>query len=440
MRYYFVHIVTQNKYCYCLGCQIIVNEWRLQQWQDMEKISISEKMAAGKGATLKGEVKPEKQFGAIGKLQDVGFIDINLGPILKLAVLSEGNTLSVTLLGLKISVALNKATEPGQSDLAIITIGDSVIELPCTQNGIDKDKIPNVKINLIKGNRTDIDSCTVSGISSGYDVYAGGADDTTDGSNNSGYSGGFIGLNHEGQVKNSTMTLCDVVRGTKNLVGPFTGVNDLKSVYSFNTIKSIEGNNNHYSIYRAYNALLAKVAKANKDVFGSAEKDTSTGTDYNRYEVLHLDKITEFSDLKDAKMEDAAAATTADLAAYASPAKAVLMLDTANTDNPDSTITEPADTADPCKKYVDALADNAKLRPAVGRNIRINPAHLCQNVLLFIVALHGIVDVGDTPHLTVHFAGAPSAVRIDFINRDGLLHRSRDFVAAPRSACGGIFI
>ena len=289
----------------------------------------------------------------IGKLQDVGFIDINLGPILKLAVLSEGNTLSVTLLGLKISVALNKATEPGQSDLAIITIGDSVIELPCTQNGIDKDNIPNVKINLIKGNRTDIDSCTVSGISSGYDVYAGGADDTADGSDSSGFSGGFIGLNHEGQVKYSTMTLCDVVRGTENLVGPFTGVNDLKSVYSFNTIKSIEGNNNHYSIYRAYNALLAKVAKANKDVFGSAEKDTSTGTDYNRYEVLHLDKITEFSDLKDAKMEDAAAATTADLAAYASPAKAVLMLDTANADNPDSTITEPADTADPCKKYVD---------------------------------------------------------------------------------------
>lgn len=289
----------------------------------------------------------------IGKLQDVGFININLGPILKLAVLSEGNTLSVTLLGLKISVALNKATEPGQSDLAIITIGDSVIELPCTQNGIDKDNIPNVKINLIKGNRTDIDSCTVSGISSGYDVYAGGADDTADGSDNSGYSGGFIGLNHEGQVKYSTMTLCDVVRGTENLVGPFTGVNDLKSVYSFNTIKSIEGNNNHYSIYRAFNEALKNVAKANKDVFGSAEKDTSTGTDYNRYEVLHLDKITEFSDLKDAKMEDAAAATTADLAAYESPAKAVLMLDTANADNPDSTITEPADTADPCKKYVD---------------------------------------------------------------------------------------
>ena len=289
----------------------------------------------------------------IGDLQNLGFVNVNLGPILKLKILSEGDTLSVTLLGLKISVALNRNLGEGKSDLAIITIGDSVIELPCTRNGIDKDDIPNVKINLIKGNRTDIDKCSVTGISSGYDVFAGGAGNDADGTDEEGYSGGFIGLNHEGQVKNSTMTLCDVVRGTENLVGPFTGVNDLKSVYSFNTIKSIEGNKNHYSIYRAYNALLAKVAKANKDVFGSAVKDTSTGTEYNRYEVLHLDKITEFSDLKDAKMEDAAAATTADLAAYASPAKAVLMLDTANTDNPDSTITEPADTADPCKKYVD---------------------------------------------------------------------------------------
>lgn len=289
----------------------------------------------------------------VGDLQNLGVLDVDLGWVLTVKLLADGKTLAVSLLGLQIGVALNQKAGPGQSDLAIITIGDSVIELPCTENGIDKDNIPNVKINLIKGNRTDIDGCRVTGMSSGYDVFAGGAGNDADGTDKEGYSGGFIGLNHEGQVKNSTMTLCDVVRGTENLVGPFTGVNDLKSVYSFNTIKSIEGNNNHYSIYRAYNALLAKVAKANKDVFGSAEKDTSTGTDYNRYEVLHLDKITEFSDLKDAKMEDAAAATTADLAAYASPAKAVLMLDTANADNPDSTITEPADTADPCKKYVD---------------------------------------------------------------------------------------
>lgn len=288
----------------------------------------------------------------IGDLQNLGFVNVDLGPILKLKILSEGNTLSVTLLGLKISVALNRDLGEGKSDLAIITIGDSVIELPCTKNGIDKDKISNVKINLIKGNRTDIDKCSVTGISSGYDVFAGGAGNDVDGKDADGYSGGFIGLNHEGQVKNSTMTLCDVVRGTENKVGPFTGVNDLKSVYSFNTIKSIEGTKNYYSIYRAYNEALKEVVKADKTtVFGTAVQDTSTGTNYNRYQVLHLDKITAYTDLENAKM--AGNGVTADLAAYESPAKAVLMLDTVNSPNPDNTTSEPADTADPCKKYVD---------------------------------------------------------------------------------------
>lgn len=287
----------------------------------------------------------------VDDLQNLGFINIDLGPILKLGVFSEGKTLYVTLLGLKISVALNKSTGEGQSDVAIITIGDSVIELPCTQNGIDKDKIPNVRINLIKGNRTSVDGCQVTGISSGYDVFAGGASDTQDGTHKDGYAGGFIGLNHEGKVENSTMTLCDVVRGTENLVGPFTGVNDLRSVYTFNTIKSIEGNKNHYSIYRAFDAALQNAIKADRQEFSQAVQDTSTGTNYNRYEVLHLDKIAAFGDLENAQM--AGQGLTAELKAYASPAKAVLMLDTANTPNPDNTTSEPADTADPCKQYVD---------------------------------------------------------------------------------------
>lgn len=131
-------------------------------------------------------------------------------------------------------------------------------------------------------------------------------------------------------------------------------MNDLKSVYSFNTIKSIEGNNNHYSIYRAFDAVLNQVVKADKTtVFGTAVQDTSTGTNYNRYDVQHLDIINAYDDLKDAKMEDTAASKTAELAAYESPAKAVLMLDTPTNANPDSTTTEPADTADPCKKKID---------------------------------------------------------------------------------------
>lgn len=287
-------------------------------------------------------------------LQNLGFIDVNLSPIVQLQVLKDGNTLYVELLGLKIGVALNKKAGPGQSDLAIITIGDSVIELPCTDKGIDQKNIPNVKINLIKGNRTDIDGCSVTGISSGYDVFAGGAGNDVDGTDADGYSGGFIGLNHEGQVKNSTMTLCDVVRGTPNLVGPFTGVNDLKSVYSFNTIQSIEGNNNYYSIYRAFDTVLNRVVKADRTtIFSTAKSDTSTGTNYNRYDVKHLEIINAYDDLKDAKMEDTTASKTAELAAYESPAKAVLMLDTPTNANPDSTTTEPADTADPCKKKID---------------------------------------------------------------------------------------
>ena len=290
----------------------------------------------------------------VGDLQNLGVLDVDLGWVLTVKLLADGKTLAVSLLGLQIGVALNQKAGPGQSDLAIITIGDSVIELPCTEKGgIDKDKISNVKINLIKGNRTDIDGCSVTGISAGYDVFAGGAGNDADGTDEKGYSGGFIGLNHEGQVKNSTMTLCDVVRGTENLVGPFTGVNDLKSVYSFNTIKSIEGNNNHYSIYRAFNEALNTVVKADKTPFGTAEQDTSTGTNYNRYDVKHLEIINAYDDLKDAKMEDTAASKTAELAAYESPAKAVLMLDTPTSANPDSTTTEPADTADPCKKKID---------------------------------------------------------------------------------------
>ena len=291
----------------------------------------------------------------VGDLQNLGVLNVDLGWVLTVKLLADGKTLAVSLLGLQIGVALNQKAGPGQSDLAIITIGDSVIELPCTEKGgIDKDKISNVKINLIKGNRTDIDGCSVTGISSGYDVFAGGAGNAADGTDKEGYSGGFIGLNHEGQVKNSTMTLCDVVRGTPNLVGPFTGVNDLKSVYSFNTIQSIEGNNNYYSIYRAFDTVLNRVVKADRTtIFSTAKSDTSTGTNYNRYDVKHLEIINAYDDLKDAKMEDTTASKTADLAAYESPAKAVLMLDTPTNANPDSTTTEPADTADPCKKKID---------------------------------------------------------------------------------------
>lgn len=179
---------------------------------------------------------------------------INLG-IVKVDALYEGNLLHVNLLGLDISVGLSKkSTENNQqTDLAIIKIGDSSIKLPCDKDGIitkDNDVKSNISINLIKANRTKITDSSVYGISTGYDVYAGGAGNDADGSANDGRSGGFVGYNDEGLLKNNNMYYCDVVRGTSKLVGPFSGKSDLDSAYDFNTKAGVEGENNNYRIYR----------------------------------------------------------------------------------------------------------------------------------------------------------------------------------------------
>lgn len=188
----------------------------------------------------------------LDKIQDSNLLHINLG-IVKVDALYEGNLLHVNLLGLDISVGLSKkSTENNQqTDLAIIKIGDSSIKLPCDKDGIitkDNDVKSNISINLIKANRTKITDSSVYGISTGYDVYAGGAGNDADGSANDGRSGGFVGYNDEGLLKNNNMYYCDVVRGTSKLVGPFSGKSDLDSAYDFNTKAGVEGENNNYRI------------------------------------------------------------------------------------------------------------------------------------------------------------------------------------------------
>ena len=110
----------------------------------------------------------------VGDLENVGLIDINLGSLLKLQVLAKGNALSVTLLGLTISVVLDKDRGDGTSDLAKITIGDSYIEIPCSNidgNHIADSEKENIKVGLIKSNRTKVDGCSITGIHDGYDVF-----------------------------------------------------------------------------------------------------------------------------------------------------------------------------------------------------------------------------------------------------------------------------
>lgn len=289
----------------------------------------------------------------LDKLQDSNLLKINLG-IIKVDALYEGKLLHVNLLGLDISVGLSKKSTDNKqdTDLAIITIGDSSIKLPCNENGLlDDDATSNISVNLIKANRTKITDSNVYGVSYGYDVYAGGAGNDKDGSKDNGRSGGFVGFNDEGLLKNNNMYYCDVVRGTKNLVGPFSGKSELDSVYEANTQEKVEGENNNYRIYRKLDVALKQIKNGSDQLNLSYEKDTSSGWDI--YTLGHMNSIKSYETLQNAKLTDDTSSTTAELKAYESPAKAVLMADTKTTLNTgDSDTPEPSESQDPCDELI----------------------------------------------------------------------------------------
>lgn len=290
----------------------------------------------------------------LDKIQDSNLLKINLG-IIKVEALYDGNLLHVNLLGLDISVGLSKKSKDNQqsTDLAIITIGDSSISLPCDENGLlnDTDAKSNISVNLIKANRTKITDSNVYGVSYGYDVYAGGAGNDKDGSKDDGRSGGFVGFNDEGLLKNNNMYYCDVVRGTKDLVGPFSGKSKLDSVYEANTQEKVEGENNNYRIYRKLDVALDQIKQGSDKLNLSHEKDTSSGWDI--YTLGHMNSVKSYETLQNAKLTDDTSSMTAELKAYESPAKAVLMADTKTTLNTgESDTPEPSESQDPCDEHI----------------------------------------------------------------------------------------
>ena len=290
----------------------------------------------------------------LDKAQALDFLKINLG-IIKVEALYEGNLIHVNLLGLDISVGLSKKSTDNkqETDLAIITIGDSSIKLPCNENGLlnDNDAKSNISVSLIKANRTKITDSNVYGISYGYDVYAGGAGNDKDGSAEDGRSGGFVGFNDEGLLKNNNMYYCDVVRGTSKLVGPFSGESSLNSSYSFNTKEKVEGEQNNYRIYRKLDTALDQIKKNSEKLNLSYEKDASSGWDI--YTLGHMNSVKSYDTLQNAKLTDDTSSTTAELKAYESSAKAVLMADTRTTLNTgESDTPEPSESQDPCNEHI----------------------------------------------------------------------------------------
>ena len=97
----------------------------------------------------------------LDELQKGQVIKIDLG-IIEIDALYDGKLVSLNLLGLDIKVGLAE-----DKSLATIYIGDSKIEINCSESGtIDEESLKNeINISLIKANRTKIDKCTVTGIS-----------------------------------------------------------------------------------------------------------------------------------------------------------------------------------------------------------------------------------------------------------------------------------
>ena len=240
------------------------------------------------------------------ELQDIGLIQVTLpeplDKVLNLEVLNDNNVLSVTLLGLTISVGLVKGDET-TSDVAQIHIGDSYIEVKCHNdpngtNYIDNDS--NISIGLIKANRARVGDSSVSGISIGYDVFGGGAGNEKDGTDKEGYAGGFVGFNDEGLFETNQMYYADTIRGTKGLVGEFSGQTSLETVYEdFNNLDAIEGTDNIYRVYRKDDGNnLAQVYSDNDKLLNAPateepnsakafEQKQIDGTSYYVYGIEH---------------------------------------------------------------------------------------------------------------------------------------------------------
>ena len=293
----------------------------------------------------------------LDRLQNLDVLKIDLG-IIKVDALYDGNLLHVNLLGLDISVGLSKksAENNQQTDLAIITIGDSKIALPCNDQGIlDDDSKKNIE--LIKANRTKIKGCKTYGISNGYDVYGGGSGNISDGTGDKGLSGGFVGYNDEGMLLENDMFRCDAIRGTAGKVGPFSGVSDLSSVYEFNTKKNIEGNANRYRVYRKLENGLSGIGSLIQGTGGNGRLDeaseftpAASADAFNIYTILHMNKVEKYENLKDAdlKAED----TSVKLEAYVSDAKAVLMNDVPTETSWEGITPPPSQMQDPCDEFL----------------------------------------------------------------------------------------
>lgn len=319
-------------------------------------------------------------------LDDTNLIKLpNLIPGLAgLEILDGNDLLYVNLLGLKIQVALDR----DDMNVVHVGIGDATIDLNVDEKGniLNSDKKGSIHVALVKANRTRVQSSQVTGVTDGYDVFAGGSGQDTDATDPYGIAGGFVGLNNEGKFLGDTMTYADAIKGTATnreasdpddpthsdkdtdgYVGAFSGHTTLNSTFDFNTLESIEGadavwdfatrsNTTYENTYTVYRGNTHPDAESTAETDGGktiAVGAVDEGTGLMSYTVTHLaDPIHETADWDGAMRVDGGDATPLDVT---SPhegtdctGKLTLMLDTMVADNNGGLTPEPSDGQDPC--------------------------------------------------------------------------------------------
>lgn len=297
----------------------------------------------------------------IDDLQESDLVDIDLPGLLKVELFNDRKTLGVTLLGLKITVALSRAAEDGENDVAIITIGDSEIRLNCTKDGIiDSDgaegAIANsggLEINLIKANRTKIEKSTVTGISVGYDVFGGGASNDKDGESSKGYTGGFVGYNDAGLLEGNQMIKADTIRGFAGQIGEFSGYTDTNTSYDALKDPTNIEKANTYQVYRTTDRRLTIVKKG--DTVISVSDDLSTQSDTIgevRYTINHLDVVKTHDYWQDVYITTTNGYAQVPIKVYVSDAQADLMYGVETYISTGDETAKPGEMQDPCDETV----------------------------------------------------------------------------------------
>lgn len=314
----------------------------------------------------------------LDEIQHTGLVEINLTDwVLHLQVEKDGDTLSLSLLGIPITVTLLE----GHTDttaVAEVHISNSVIRLN-VKKGENGDVIfagdePSVDVDLIKANMTVIENSSVTGIADGYDVFAGGATQTSGAlkSNSSdaesGFAGGFMGWSDEAQLKKNEMLYADVVKGAAGLVAPFAGRTDYVSGHIVDTIDH-QINGNTYHVYRGTElagkalggAILNNLEDGVSTSITGALDDGDPNSDgtptsaadaaWARFDIAGHKVVANSSnhdDWRDVKAGDTPIDVWQD-----NGATAVLMANAAVSDNTGSLTPEPEEGQDPCAATAD---------------------------------------------------------------------------------------